>query len=78
MIGDNQGLFDLDLPIEIEPERYELLTPYDPFPFEPTRREFLRVLGGGLVVLCLLGLALYHATDRLTRRLVPWQLPQGD
>ena len=31
-----------------------------------------------LVVLCLLGLALYHAVDRLARRLVPWQLPQGD
>ena len=31
-----------------------------------------------LVVLCLLGLALYHAVDRAARRLVPWQLPQGD
>jgi putative hydroxymethylpyrimidine transport system permease protein len=31
-----------------------------------------------LVVLCLLGLALYHATDRLARLLVPWQLPQGE
>ncbi len=31
-----------------------------------------------LVVLCLLGLALYHATDRAARWLVPWQLPQGD
>ncbi|HYC64367.1 MAG TPA: ABC transporter permease [Reyranellaceae bacterium] len=31
-----------------------------------------------LVLLCLLGLALYHATDRAARRLVPWQLPQGD
>ncbi|WP_421998828.1 ABC transporter permease [Reyranella sp.] len=30
-----------------------------------------------LVVLCLLGLALYHATDRLARALVPWQ-PQGE
>ena len=31
-----------------------------------------------LVLLCLLGLALYHATDRAARRLVPWQLPQGE
>ena len=31
-----------------------------------------------LAVLCLLGLALYHAVDRLARLLVPWQLPQGD
>ena len=31
-----------------------------------------------LFVLCLLGLALYHATDRLARLLVPWQLPQGE
>ena len=31
-----------------------------------------------LVLLCLLGLALYHATDQAARRLVPWQLPQGE
>jgi putative hydroxymethylpyrimidine transport system permease protein len=31
-----------------------------------------------LFLLCLLGLALYHVTDFATRRLVPWQLPQGD
>ena len=31
-----------------------------------------------LFVLCLLGLALYHATDRAARRLVPWQSLQGD
>ena len=31
-----------------------------------------------LVILCLLGLALYTATDRLARRLVPWQSFQGD
>ena len=31
-----------------------------------------------LVLLCLLGLALYHATDWAARRLVPWQLPQGE
>ena len=31
-----------------------------------------------LVLLCLLGLALYHATDWVTRRLVPWQSPQGE
>ncbi|MBX9945039.1 MAG: ABC transporter permease [Reyranella sp.] len=31
-----------------------------------------------LVLLCLLGLALYHTTDRVARRLVPWHLPQGD
>lgn len=31
-----------------------------------------------LFILCLLGLALYYATDRLARRLVPWQSIQGD
>jgi putative hydroxymethylpyrimidine transport system permease protein len=31
-----------------------------------------------LFLLCLLGLALYHLVDFATRRLVPWQLPQGD
>ncbi|NQW54565.1 MAG: ABC transporter permease [Rhodospirillales bacterium] len=31
-----------------------------------------------LVILCLLGLALYTATDWLARRLVPWQSFQGD
>jgi len=31
-----------------------------------------------LFLLCLLGLALYHLTDFAARRLVPWQLPQGD
>ncbi len=31
-----------------------------------------------LFLLCLLGLALYFATDRAARALVPWQLPQGD
>jgi len=31
-----------------------------------------------LVLLCLLGLALYQATDWAARRLVPWQLPQGE
>lgn len=31
-----------------------------------------------LTILCLLGLALYTAADRLARRLVPWQSPQGD
>jgi putative hydroxymethylpyrimidine transport system permease protein len=31
-----------------------------------------------LFVLCLLGLALYYATDRAARRLVPWQSFQGD
>jgi putative hydroxymethylpyrimidine transport system permease protein len=31
-----------------------------------------------LTILCLLGLALYAAADRLARRLVPWQPPQGD
>ncbi len=31
-----------------------------------------------LFLLCLLGLALYAATDRAARALVPWQLPQGD
>jgi len=31
-----------------------------------------------LTILCLLGLALYTAADRLARRLVPWQSNQGD
>lgn len=31
-----------------------------------------------LFVLCLLGLALYYAADRASRRLVPWQPLQGD
>lgn len=31
-----------------------------------------------LFILCLLGLALYSATDRIARRLVPWQSFQGD
>ena len=31
-----------------------------------------------LFVLCLLGLGLYTVTDRLLRRLVPWQSFQGD
>ena len=31
-----------------------------------------------LVLLCLLGLVLYHATDWAARRLVPWQIPQGE
>ncbi|MFO1157868.1 MAG: ABC transporter permease [Reyranellaceae bacterium] len=31
-----------------------------------------------LVLLCLLGLALYYATDWTARRLVPWQPSQGD
>jgi putative hydroxymethylpyrimidine transport system permease protein len=31
-----------------------------------------------LFILCLLGLALYYAADRVARRLVPWQSFQGD
>ena len=31
-----------------------------------------------LFLLCLLGLTLYHATDRAGRQLVPWQSPQGE
>lgn len=31
-----------------------------------------------LFLLCLLGLALHYATDRVARRLVPWQSFQGD
>jgi isoquinoline 1-oxidoreductase len=47
---------DLDLDLELEPERYELQPGADGNdPFEPTRRQFLRVLGGGLLVLCLFG-----------------------
>lgn len=48
---NGETLFDFP----IEPERYELQASLgDASDFEPTRREFLRVLGGGLVVLCLL------------------------
>ncbi|WP_406694985.1 molybdopterin cofactor-binding domain-containing protein [Singulisphaera sp. Ch08] len=46
---------DTTFDFPIEPERYELQTSLDDsFDIEPTRREFLRVLGGGLVVLCLI------------------------
>jgi isoquinoline 1-oxidoreductase len=43
--------FDLDF--ELEPERYELFAG-PAAPFDLDRREFLRTLGGGLLVLCLL------------------------
>lgn len=43
---------DLATPLAIEPERYELLDDAE-FPPEIDRRTFLKVLGGGLVVLCL-------------------------
>jgi isoquinoline 1-oxidoreductase len=41
--------------IVLEPERYELQPSAADDAFEPTRREFLRVFGGGLLVLCLVG-----------------------
>src|SRR5262249_48039454 len=53
-----QGL-ELELEVEVEAERYELQSqPQDGgggfnFNFEPSRRDFLGVLGGGLIVLCL-------------------------
>jgi isoquinoline 1-oxidoreductase len=47
--------WELEWEFPIEPERYELREALgDLFESEPTRRDFLRVLGGGLVVLCLL------------------------
>jgi isoquinoline 1-oxidoreductase len=50
----NESSF-LDLDLELEPERYELLTAaIGDAPFESTRRAFFRVLGGGLLVLSLL------------------------
>ena len=49
--------FDLqeDLELELEPERYELHAQDDPFELDLGlgRRDFLRILGGGLLVLCL-------------------------
>ncbi|WP_169980710.1 xanthine dehydrogenase family protein molybdopterin-binding subunit [Tautonia rosea] len=44
-----------ELEFELEPERYELLSGLASI--ELDRRDFLRSLGGGLVVLCLLGRA---------------------
>ncbi|HWE40350.1 MAG TPA: molybdopterin cofactor-binding domain-containing protein [Isosphaeraceae bacterium] len=43
---------DLSTAFAIEPERYELLDDAE-IPFEIDRRAFLKVLGGGLVILCL-------------------------
>jgi isoquinoline 1-oxidoreductase len=43
---------DLLAPVAIEPERYELLDDAE-IPLEIDRRAFLKVLGGGLVILCL-------------------------
>ncbi len=42
-----------EVDLELEPERYELHSGAD-VPFVLDRREFLRALGGGLAVLCLL------------------------
>src|SRR4051812_48663456 len=54
-------------PIELEPERYELHAGPDG-PLELDRREFFRVLGGGLVVLCLLRPAEAQESGRSRRR----------
>lgn len=52
-----QGYTDAEMQVGLEPERYELYA--DPlYDFTMTRREFFKVLGGGLVVLCLLDDAL--------------------
>jgi nicotinate dehydrogenase subunit B len=52
---------------ELEPERYELhATPDEPLGLD--RREFFRVLGGGLVVLCLLREAPAQESGRGRRR----------
>ncbi len=52
-----QGYTDAEMQVGWEPERYELYA--DPiYDFTMTRREFFKVLGGGLVVLCLLDDAL--------------------
>jgi hypothetical protein len=41
---------ELDTPLSLEPERYELQAPLDgPIDFDVDRREVLGVLGGGLL-----------------------------
>lgn len=52
-----QGYKDAEVQVGLEPERYELYAAplYD---FTMTRRDFFKVLGGGLVVLCFLDDAL--------------------
>src|SRR4051794_9190634 len=54
-------------PIELEPERYELHAGPG-LPPELDRREFFRVLGGGLFVLCLLRRAEAQESGRSRRR----------
>lgn len=49
MNGETPNAWEWEFPIE--PERYELQAALDAT--EPTRRDVLKVLGGGLVVLCL-------------------------
>lgn len=44
---------DLGFDLELEPERYELRPSGDTFDLDLNRRDFLRVLSGGLLVLCL-------------------------
>ena len=39
--------------VDLEPERYELHSPSS-YHFEIGRREFFRILGGGIVVACVL------------------------
>jgi len=43
--------FDLELDLELEPERYEFQE--SGWDFDLGRRDFLQILGGGLLVLCL-------------------------
>ena len=43
--------FDRELDLELEPERYEFQE--SGWDFDLGRRDFLRILGGGLLVLCL-------------------------
>ena len=42
---------ELELELELEPERYEFQE--SGWDFDLGRRDFLRILGGGLLVLCL-------------------------
>src|SRR4051794_33829799 len=57
-------------PFELEPERYELHAGRDES-FDLDRREFFRVLGGGLFVLCLLRRAEAQQESGRSRRRGP-------
>jgi len=54
--GLNGKTFDRVTHVDLEPERYELQSPssYHFDPVELDRREFFRILGGGIVVACVL------------------------